>query len=86
MAVAAIGAAWLHRVNDPGVLCPLRALTGVPCPLCGRPTASTALASGRPVHAGPAHPVARSAAIASAPPPRARRPRRTAPPPPTTAS
>lgn len=27
---------------DPGVLCPLRAVTGVPCPFCGMTTSVTA--------------------------------------------
>lgn len=30
----AIGAAWAPSVDGP-VLCPLRALTGIPCPTCG---------------------------------------------------
>ncbi|MEU6034424.1 DUF2752 domain-containing protein [Actinomadura sp. NPDC047616] len=58
MAVAAVGVAWIHRVNDPGVLCPLRALTGIPCPLCGGTTVFIELGSGRPVAALLANPVA----------------------------
>lgn len=66
MATAAIGAAWIHRVNDPGVLCPLRAFTGIPCPLCGGTTVFIELGSGRPVQAVLANPVAFAGAVALA--------------------
>ncbi|MBG6092452.1 DUF2752 domain-containing protein [Actinomadura viridis] len=66
MATAAIGAAWIHRVNDPGVLCPLRAFTGIPCPLCGGTTVFIELGSGRPVQAVLANPVAFAGALAFA--------------------
>jgi len=66
MATAAIGAAWIHRVNDPGVLCPLRAFTGIPCPMCGGTTVFIELGSGRPVHALLANPVAFAGAVALA--------------------
>ncbi|REE97538.1 DUF2752 domain-containing protein [Thermomonospora umbrina] len=57
MAVAAVAVAWIHRVNDPGVLCPLRALTGIPCPLCGGTTVFIELGAGHPVRAAAANPV-----------------------------
>ncbi|WUH99218.1 DUF2752 domain-containing protein [Spirillospora sp. NBC_00431] len=66
MAVAAIGVSWIHRVNDPGVLCPLRALTGIPCPVCGGTTVFIELGGGRPAQALLANPVALIAAIAVA--------------------
>jgi predicted ABC-type sugar transport system permease subunit len=42
-AAAAIGAlalASLHIPGRPATVCPLRALTGIPCPLCGGTTAA----------------------------------------------
>ncbi|MDH6120603.1 hypothetical protein ABH930_003878 [Kitasatospora sp. GAS204A] len=35
---AALAVAVLHDAHDPGVLCPLRRLTGIPCPACGSTT------------------------------------------------
>lgn len=63
MAIAAVGAAGIHRVNDPGVLCPLRAVTGIPCPLCGGTTVFIEFGSGRPVQAVLANPVALAGVI-----------------------
>ena len=37
-AVAALAAAQVHEHADPGVLCPLRRFTGIPCPFCGSTT------------------------------------------------
>ena len=39
-------AARLHAVHDPGVVCPLRLLTGIPCPFCGSTSAVMDLGSG----------------------------------------
>ncbi|MEU5877241.1 DUF2752 domain-containing protein [Spirillospora sp. NPDC047279] len=66
MAVAAVGAAWIHRVNDPGVLCPLRGVTGIPCPMCGGTTVFIELGSGHPVRALLANPVVFVGALALA--------------------
>ncbi|SEG71217.1 Protein of unknown function [Thermomonospora echinospora] len=66
MTVAAVAVAWLHRVNDPGVLCPMRALTGIPCPLCGGTTVFIELGSGHPVRAAAANPAVLVAAVALA--------------------
>lgn len=57
MAVAAVAAAAIHRVHDPGVLCPLRAFTGIPCPGCGGTTVFIELGSGHPTRAALANPV-----------------------------
>jgi hypothetical protein len=38
LALLAVAAAQVHQHADPGVLCPLRRLTGVPCPFCGSTT------------------------------------------------
>ena len=62
------GAALLPLLpGSPGLACPLRALTGVPCPLCGMTTSVTAavqLHVGDAVAASPAGVVAVLAALA----------------------
>ncbi|TDC43639.1 DUF2752 domain-containing protein [Actinomadura sp. KC345] len=66
MAGAAVGASWIHRVNDPGVLCPLRAFTGIPCPMCGGTTVFIEFGAGHPARAVLANPVVLLGAIAVA--------------------
>lgn len=43
VAVAAIVVARLHIAGRPTTLCPFRALTGIPCPICGTTTAGVDL-------------------------------------------
>ncbi|GAB3679471.1 hypothetical protein GCM10027589_49760 [Actinocorallia lasiicapitis] len=57
IAAAALAVAFVHRVHDPGVLCPLRRLTGIPCPFCGGTTVFIELGSGHPVRAMAANPL-----------------------------
>jgi Protein of unknown function (DUF2752) len=63
MAVAAVVAALVHRAHDPGILCPFRTLTGVPCPLCGGTTVFMELGAAHPVGAVVANPFALAGAI-----------------------
>jgi hypothetical protein len=70
MAVAAVGVSWIHRLHDPGVLCPWRALTGLPCPLCGGTTVFIEFGAGHPVRGAFANPLALTGAIAVALAPR----------------
>ncbi|MFC1417070.1 DUF2752 domain-containing protein [Streptacidiphilus cavernicola] len=55
-AAAAVAVAALHSAHDPGVICPLRRLTGIPCPVCGSTTVFIELGSGHPVAALLANP------------------------------
>jgi hypothetical protein len=57
MAAAAVLVSLVHRTHDPGILCPVRALTGVPCPFCGGTTVFIDLGAAHPVKALAANPV-----------------------------
>jgi Protein of unknown function (DUF2752) len=63
VAVASIAAAWVHEHHDPGALCPLRRLTGVPCPLCGSTTVFMEAGAGHWTAALTANPVTVAAAL-----------------------
>ena len=52
------GAVMVPRVPDVGVLCPLRGLSGVPCPFCGMTTGVLETAQGDFVDAIAANPLA----------------------------
>lgn len=56
-AVVAVVAAEVHRTHDPGVLCPLRRFTGIPCPGCGSTTVFMELGAGHVGAAIAANPV-----------------------------
>ena len=60
-AVLVLGAVNLHR---PTTLCPLRALTGIPCPICGTTTAGVRLGRGDVLGAVLANPVTLVAGVA----------------------
>ncbi|MFD0264874.1 DUF2752 domain-containing protein [Kitasatospora indigofera] len=62
-AAAAVAAAGLHRAHDPGVLCPLRLITGVPCPVCGSTTVFIEAGQGHWAAALGANPVTVAAAV-----------------------
>ncbi|WP_370148602.1 DUF2752 domain-containing protein [Streptacidiphilus sp. EB129] len=63
-ALAALAAAAVHSTHDPGVVCPFRLLTGIPCPVCGSTTLFIDLGQGRPVAALLANPVTAVAGLA----------------------
>ena len=63
MSVAAVLASFVHRVHDPGILCPVRALTGVPCPFCGGTTVFMESGAAHPAKALAANPVVLLGAI-----------------------
>ncbi|MFD8593683.1 DUF2752 domain-containing protein [Kitasatospora sp. NPDC059646] len=56
-AVVAVAAALLHDAHDPGVLCPLRRFTGIPCPGCGSTTVFIEAGHGNLLGAVAANPV-----------------------------
>ncbi|MFD0563570.1 DUF2752 domain-containing protein [Kitasatospora saccharophila] len=64
VAGAAAAVAVAHDAHDPGVLCPLRLLTGVPCPLCGSTTVFVEAGHGRWGAALLANPVTALTAVA----------------------
>jgi hypothetical protein len=57
-AIAAVAVSHLHVAGRPATCCPLRALTGIPCPLCGGTTAAARLGRLDVVGALAANPVA----------------------------
>ena len=59
--LAAAGFALAGSALELGVLCPLRRVTGVPCPLCGLTTGTWELAHGDVAGAVHAHPLAPAA-------------------------
>jgi hypothetical protein len=62
-AVAALAAAQVHRHDDPGVICPFRRLTGVPCPFCGSTTVFMEAGAGHWGAALTANPLTVAAAV-----------------------
>jgi Protein of unknown function (DUF2752) len=63
VAAASVAAAWVHENHDPGPLCPLRRLTGVPCPFCGSTTVFMEAGAGHWGAALSANPVTVAAAL-----------------------
>jgi hypothetical protein len=63
VAAASVAAAWVHQNHDPGALCPLRRLTGVPCPFCGSTTVFMEAGAGHWSAALAANPVTVVAAL-----------------------
>lgn len=55
---AAVALALLHAAHRPALPCLFRALTGLPCPLCGSTTAAVQIGSGHPGAAIAASPLA----------------------------
>lgn len=63
VAAASVAAAWVHQNHDPGALCPLRRVTGVPCPFCGSTTVFMEAGAGHWSAALAANPVTIAAAL-----------------------
>lgn len=61
--LSSVAAAWVHEGHDPGALCPLRRLTGVPCPFCGSTTVFMEAGAGHWSAALAANPVTVLAAL-----------------------
>ena len=60
---AAVAYPALHAATGFAPVCPLREVTGVPCPFCGGTTAATALADGRLADALAANPFVPALAV-----------------------
>jgi hypothetical protein len=56
-AMLALGAALPHLPGNPGLPCPLRTVTGVPCPFCGLTTSVKAVMRADVARAAAANPV-----------------------------
>ncbi len=61
--LGAVYPAVLAHTGWPGLPCPLRTLTGVPCPFCGMTTATVAISHGEWGSAAAANPLAGLAAV-----------------------
>ena len=64
LGAAAVGLAAVHVPGRPHTLCIFRAVTGLPCPLCGGTTAAVRVGQGRLGAALTANPVVVLAALA----------------------
>jgi Protein of unknown function (DUF2752) len=64
--LGAVYPAVVAHTGWPGLPCPLRTLTGVPCPFCGMTTATVALSHGQWGRAAAANPLAYLAAALAA--------------------
>jgi len=62
-AAGAAAALGLLRIHRPETVCPLRAFTGIPCPLCGSTTAGVRIGRGDVLGALAANPVTVLAAV-----------------------